>query len=205
MSWSRQGIVSEVGEPSGSPWILASPAEVDFVVPILNLVWAGSYGRGVLPTLSCRSSCGRVSFSLLRLCGHRVDGKRRWWMPQILAMGARRGPLASPEGFPPAVGLEMGGTAPQAQHRAVAARLEMRCAGRVLTNSSGQPVAAAGSDTRHSVEQCRISDGFLAASRRIAAGLGGCPSGPLSSTGYETVRVLLDAPMESTPYRSIFL
>ena len=203
MSWSRQGIVSEVGEPSGSPWILASPAEVDFVVPILNLVWAGSYGRGVLPTLSCRSSCGRVSFSLPRLCGHRVDGKRRWWMPQILAMGARRGPLASPEGSPLPWGWKW---AAQRLRRSIVQLLpDWRCAGRVLTNSSGQPVAAAGSDTRHSVEQCRIFDGFLAASRRIAAGLGGCPSGPLSSTGYETVRVLLDAPMESTPYRSIFL
>ena len=42
--WSRQGIVSQAGQPSRLPGTLASPEQVDFVVPILNLVWAGNYG-----------------------------------------------------------------------------------------------------------------------------------------------------------------
>ena len=71
--------------------MLASPAEVDFVAPILNRVWAGNYDRGVLPTLSCQSLCGRISFSLLRLYGHKPDGKPRC-MTQILVLGPRRGP-----------------------------------------------------------------------------------------------------------------
>ena len=58
------------------------------MVPILNLVWAGNYGLGRLPMWACHSSCGQLSFSLLRLYGHRVDGKRRW-MPQMFVLGAR--------------------------------------------------------------------------------------------------------------------
>ena len=56
------------------------------MVPILNLVWAGNYGLGRLPMWACHSSCGQLSFSLLRLYGHRVDGKRRW-CPKCLRWG----------------------------------------------------------------------------------------------------------------------
>ena len=115
MFWSRQGILPEAGEPSGWPGILASPAEVDFVVPILNQGWAGSYSRGVLLTLSCRSSCGRLSFSLLRplcRCQTPVECRKSLLCGHAEALSESRGDFCLEAGTEP--------TAALVQHYAIA-------------------------------------------------------------------------------------
>ena len=60
---------------------------------------------------ACHSSCGQLSFSLLRLYGHRFDG-RRGWTPQMFVLGAREA-LSGSRGFP-ALRLETSLCAPLA-------------------------------------------------------------------------------------------
>ena len=68
---------------------------------------------------ACHSSCGQLSFSLLRLYGHRFDG-RRGWTPQMFVLGAHGEALSGSRGFP-ALRLETSLCAPLVQHPAVLA------------------------------------------------------------------------------------
>ena len=75
--WSRQGILPEAARAVWvGPGLLASPAEVDFVVVLSNEPGLGWQLRRVVFCPRCRAGvhAGGFRFPYWRLCGHRLDG-----------------------------------------------------------------------------------------------------------------------------------